>query len=106
MLDLYISNAKDIVNKYFFVAVFSLCVLVLLDVLTLCLSTSIDCDAPRAWGLYYQDSASPQMEALVELHDNIMYYLVAIFFAVCIVIVTISLLGYYWAFAKLFSDTL
>ena len=42
----------------------------------------IDCDAPRAWGLYFQDSASPQMEALVELHDNIMYYLVAILFAV------------------------
>ena len=42
----------------------------------------ICCDAPRAWGLYFQDSASPQMEALVELHDNIMYYLVAILFAV------------------------
>lgn len=43
---------------------------------------TINCDAPRAWGLYFQDSASPQMEALVELHDNIMYYLVAILFAV------------------------
>ena len=43
---------------------------------------SIKCDAPRAWGLYFQDSASPQMEAVVELHDNIMYYLVAILFAV------------------------
>ena len=42
----------------------------------------IGCDAPRAWGLYFQDSASPQMEALVELHNNIMYYLVAILFAV------------------------
>ena len=42
----------------------------------------ISCDAPRACGLYFQDSASPQMEALVELHDNIMYYLVAILFAV------------------------
>lgn len=29
----------------------------------------INCDAPRAWGLYFQDSASPQMEALVELHE-------------------------------------
>jgi cytochrome c oxidase subunit 1 len=45
-------------------------------------SPSISCDAPRAWGLYFQDSASPQMEALVELHDNIMYYLVAILFSV------------------------
>jgi hypothetical protein len=42
----------------------------------------INCDAPRAWGLYFQDSASPQMEALVELHDDIMYYLVAILFSV------------------------
>ena len=39
-------------------------------------------DAPRAWGLYFQDSASPQMEALVELHDNIMFYLVGILLAV------------------------
>ncbi len=29
----------------------------------------INLDAPRAWGLYFQDSASPQMEALVELHE-------------------------------------
>ena len=64
----------------------------------------VKCDAPKAWGLYFQDSVSPQMEALVELHDNIMYYLVAIFFAWGIVIVTISLLGYYWALFQLFSD--
>lgn len=40
------------------------------------------CDAPRPWGVYFQDSASPQMEALVELHDNIMFYLIIILFAV------------------------
>lgn len=40
------------------------------------------CDAPRPWGLYFQDSASPQMEALVELHDNIMFYLIIILFSV------------------------
>jgi heme/copper-type cytochrome/quinol oxidase subunit 2 len=45
-------------------------------------SIEVSCDAPRAWGLYFQDSASPQMEALVELHDNIMYYLVGILLAV------------------------
>ncbi len=39
-------------------------------------------DAPNAWGIYFQDSATPQMEGLVELHDNIMYYLVIILFAV------------------------
>jgi len=39
-------------------------------------------DTPRPWGLYFQDSATPQMEGLVELHDNIMFYLVIILFAV------------------------
>jgi len=39
-------------------------------------------DAPRAWGLYFQDSASPQMEAIVELHNNIMYFLFVILFGV------------------------
>ena len=40
------------------------------------------CDTPRPWGLYFQDSATPQMEGLVELHDNILFYLVIILFAV------------------------
>jgi len=47
------------------------------------------CDAPRAWGLFFQDSASPQMEALVELHNNIMYYLVIILFSVGWILVSI-----------------
>jgi cytochrome c oxidase subunit II len=42
----------------------------------------LNMDAPMAWGIYFQDSATPQMEGLVELHDNIMYYLVIILFAV------------------------
>jgi len=33
------------------------------------------CDVPKPWGVYFQDSGSPQMEALVELHNNIMFYL-------------------------------
>ena len=37
-------------------------------------------DTPSPWGLYFQDSATPQMEGLVELHDNIMFYLVIILF--------------------------
>jgi heme/copper-type cytochrome/quinol oxidase subunit 2 len=39
-------------------------------------------DAPTPWGIYFQDSATPQMEGLVELHDVIMYYLVIILFSV------------------------
>jgi heme/copper-type cytochrome/quinol oxidase subunit 2 len=40
------------------------------------------CDAPRAWGLYFQDSASPQMEGIIELHNLIMYFLIIILFSV------------------------
>jgi cytochrome c oxidase subunit 2 len=42
----------------------------------------INLDAPAPWGIYFQDSASPQMEGLVELHDSIMFYLVLILFTV------------------------
>ena len=46
-------------------------------------------DAPRPWGLYFQDSATPQMEGLIELHDNILFYLVIILFAVGWILVSI-----------------
>lgn len=49
----------------------------------------IKLDAPTAWGIYFQDSATPQMEGLVELHDNIMYYLVIILFSVGWVLLSI-----------------
>ena len=42
----------------------------------------INLDAPISWGIYFQDSATPQMEGLIELHDSIMYYLVLILFGV------------------------
>jgi len=32
-------------------------------------------DAPEPWGLFFQDNATPQMEGLEELHNNIMFYL-------------------------------
>lgn len=50
---------------------------------------SVGCDAPKPWGMYFQDTASPQMEALAELHDNIMFYLVIILFAVGWIMVSI-----------------
>lgn len=46
------------------------------------LDLKIYLDTPSVWGIYFQDSASPQMEGLIELHDNIMYYLVLILFSV------------------------
>lgn len=50
-------------------------------------------DAPSPWGIYFQDSATPQMEALIELHDVIMYYLVLILFAVAWIL--FSIIYYY-----------
>ena len=47
------------------------------------------CDAPRAWGIYFQDSASPQMEGLTELHDIIMFYLIIILFSVTWILISI-----------------
>jgi len=35
-------------------------------------------DAPEPWGLFFQDNATPQMEGLEELHNNIMFYLAII----------------------------
>jgi cytochrome c oxidase subunit 1 len=51
--------------------------------------SSINSDAPEAWGLFFQDSASPQMEAIVELHNNIMFYLFIILFGVGWVMISI-----------------
>ena len=47
------------------------------------------CDTPRPWGIYFQDSATPQMEGLVELHDNILFYLVIILFGVSWILLSI-----------------
>jgi len=47
------------------------------------------CDTPKPWGVYFQDSATPQMEGLVELHDNIMYYLVIVLFGVGWILISI-----------------
>jgi hypothetical protein len=41
------------------------------------------CDAPRPWGLYFQDSAAPQFEGLIELHEK---YLINIYKKFIIVI--------------------
>ena len=46
-------------------------------------------DAPKPWGLFFQDSASPQMEALVELHDIIFFYLMLILFMVGYILLSI-----------------
>ncbi len=35
-------------------------------------------DVPTPWGVYFQNSATPNQEGIIELHDNIMFYLVLI----------------------------
>ena len=46
-------------------------------------------DVPLAWGLYFQDGASPSIEGIVDLHNRIMFYLVVILFGVTWIILSI-----------------
>ena len=39
---------------------------------------NIKFDSPESWGVYFQDSATPLMEVLTELHDYIMYFMLGI----------------------------
>lgn len=35
-------------------------------------------DVPTPWATYFQDSATPHQEGIIELHDNVMFYLIII----------------------------
>jgi len=48
-------------------------------------------DAAEPWGLFFQDNATPQMEGLEELHNNIMFYLAIVLFAVSWIMLSIIL---------------
>ena len=52
-------------------------------------------DVPLAWGIYFQDGASPSVEGIVDLHNRIMFYLVVILFGVSSVMISIM-----WNFNK------
>jgi group I intron endonuclease len=52
-------------------------------------------DVPLAWGLYFQDGASPSFEGIVDLHNRIMFYLVVILFGVTWIMISIM-----WNFNK------
>ena len=79
----YICNIKPVLNYIDISAILSL---------NSCLN-ELSCfeysDAPRAWGIYFQDCATPQMEALIELHDHLMFYLIIILFAVGWILISI-----------------
>jgi len=40
-------------------------------------------DVPTPYSLYFQDSASPAMEGIIELHDTIMFYIILITTLLC-----------------------
>jgi cytochrome c oxidase subunit 2 len=42
------------------------------------LMNKIYTDAPEPWQYYFQDSATPVLEGIVQLHDDVMFYLVLI----------------------------
>lgn len=46
------------------------------------ITNTIQNDAPTPWGLYFQDGASPVFEGIVELHDQVLFYLLIIFVGV------------------------
>jgi cytochrome c oxidase subunit 2 len=49
-------------------------------------------DAPEPWQWAFQDGASPSYEGIVELHDQIMFYLVIILFGVSWILTSIELI--------------
>ena len=56
------------------------------------------CDAPQPWGVYFQDSASSQMEALVELHDRVIFFslivCIGVFYIIAVAFYTYIKKGY------------
>jgi heme/copper-type cytochrome/quinol oxidase subunit 2 len=62
------------------------------------------CDSPKPWGLYFQDSASPQMEAIIELHNYVMYFLIIILFAVMWILFTAVIKFYYNKFSNIYLN--
>jgi len=83
----YRTNIWDKMNELLPVNIKS-CVIIILLLETLSLlavflvlNTYIN-DAPKVWGLYFQDRASSQMEAIIELHNNIIYFLAVILFGI------------------------
>ena len=63
-------------------------------------------DAPRSWGVFFQDSASPQMESLIELHNAIMFFLFIILFGVAwmLIVVVINFTKIYSPFSSKFLN--
>ena len=61
----------------------------MLNIFSFNILVTITNDVPEPWGLFFQDNATPQMEGLEELHNNIMFYLAIILFAVSWIMLSI-----------------
>ncbi len=46
-------------------------------------------DVPTPWGVFFQNPSTPSHEGIIELHDNIMFYLVLILFIVTYMLLNI-----------------
>ena len=50
---------------------------------TTILTTKVVCnDAPQPWQIGFQDGGSPSFEGIIELHDQVMFYLIVILLGV------------------------
>nr|CAA46033.1 cytochrome oxidase subunit 2 [Brettanomyces naardenensis] len=47
-------------------------------------------DVPTPWAIYFQDSATPNMEGIIELHNNVVFYLIIILCFVTYMLYNIS----------------
>lgn len=50
-----------------------------IGIITTLLGTPIYCDSATPWQINFQDSASPIMEGIVNLHHDIFFFLILIF---------------------------
>lgn len=46
-------------------------------------------DVPEVWKLYFQDSCSPASEGIIELHNNIMFYLIVVMIGVSYMLISV-----------------
>ena len=53
-------------------------------------------DTPEPWNLFFQDSATPQMEGLEEFHNNVFFFLAIVMFSVSWIFISI-IIKFSWA---------
>ena len=80
---LYATGLTQLAHKKKIMKIISILIVNTFELFSLIVSKKeINLDTPEPWGVFFQDNATPQMEGLEELHNNIMFYLAIILFAV------------------------